>query len=125
MEDSSPVEILCKEILKTAGIRLRTPKDYDTLSLLIFQKTRMNISTSTLKRLMGYLPNTHIEPRLSTLDILSRYVGYIDYEGFTNLAHQKPIKNIDMLELRRKIHTLSVQMENMATMMQHLEETLK
>lgn len=125
MEDISHVEMLCKEILKTAGIRLRTPKDYDNLSLLIFEKTRTNISTSTLKRLMGYLPNTQIEPRLSTLDILSRYAGYTDYESFVDSFQRKRTKKIDLIELKREIHALSIQMENISTMMRHLDEKLK
>ena len=40
-----------------------------------------NVSPSTLKRLWGYV-GMHVEPRKSTLDALSSYVGFRDYKAF-------------------------------------------
>lgn len=125
MKELSTIDKLCREVQNVSNIRLRTPKDYSELSLLIFQKTRTNISTSTLKRLMGYLPNGKAQPRLSTLDILAHYVGYTNYESFTESLLQAHKRDIDLVQLKRDIHTLSIQMNNCCTMLQHLEERLK
>ncbi len=66
-----------------AGFRMCTPKDFDLLALSIFNETGSMISSTTLKRLWGYLQEKEAQtPRLSTLNILSKYIGYIDYETF-------------------------------------------
>ena len=39
------------------------------------------VSPSTLRRLWGYV-GMQVEPRISTLDALSRYVGFRDYRAF-------------------------------------------
>ena len=53
---------------------MKTPKDFDFLAGQIFDKLHENVSSTTLKRIWGYLsePST---PRLSTLDILAQFVG--------------------------------------------------
>lgn len=60
---------------------LRTTTDFDEFSLYL--KTNMNevISTSTLKRLWGYVNDLHT-PRVHTLDVLARYLGYDNYAAF-------------------------------------------
>lgn len=57
---------------------MKTPKDFDFLAEQIFDKLHENVSPTTLKRIWGYLsePST---PRLSTLDILARFLDYIDF----------------------------------------------
>ena len=66
-----------------AGFRMCTPKDFDLLALSIFNETGSMISSTTLKRLWGYLQEKEAQtPRLSTLNILSKYIGYIDYDTF-------------------------------------------
>lgn len=61
--------------------KMRTPKDFDTLSESIYQKTHKRVSSSTLKRLWGYLSSVSV-PRQSTLDILAQFIDYADYESF-------------------------------------------
>ena len=60
---------------------MRTPKDFDFLSEQIFKQLHQHISTSTLKRLWGYLPGSE-NPRTSTLDLLAQFVGYADWQDF-------------------------------------------
>lgn len=72
---------LCAETERVAGHAMRTPRDFDRLSEAIFARTREMVSASTLKRLWGYL-DSEVEPRRYTLDALSRFVGYADYEAF-------------------------------------------
>ncbi len=63
------------------GRQMRTPKDFDFLSEQIFEQLHQHISTSTLKRLWGYLPSSE-NPRTSTLDLLAQFVGYADWQDF-------------------------------------------
>ncbi len=84
MEESKrEYEQLCRAVEKRAGRKMMTPRDYDFLSVCIEQITRQHISVSTLKRLWGYLGEKQsCNPRQFTLDTLSRYVGYKNYDAF-------------------------------------------
>jgi len=62
--------------------KMKTPKDFEFLSECIFDKFHERISPTTLKRIWGYLSET-TTPRKSTLDILSKFVGYDNLKDFT------------------------------------------
>ena len=72
---------LREETERMVGRQIRTPKDFDFLSEQIFEQLHQHISTSTLKRLWGYMPSNE-NPRTSTLDLLSQFVGCSDWEDF-------------------------------------------
>ena len=72
---------LLREVEKRYGRKVLTSKDFESLSVNIEHETRELISSSTLKRLWGYV-SLRTTPHLSTLDILSRYVGYSDFSSF-------------------------------------------
>lgn len=60
---------------KRFGAPLQTSRDYYTLSDEISESKTGSLSASTLKRLWGYVHDSHGKHR-STLDILARYAGY-------------------------------------------------
>ncbi|MDO4930744.1 MAG: hypothetical protein Q4E59_06395 [Bacteroidales bacterium] len=62
--------------------RMQTPRDFDTLSEAVFGRMRTLISPTTLKRMWGYIDEP-VQPRRSTLDVLSRFVGYPDFRRFS------------------------------------------
>lgn len=66
---------------KHYGRKLATTSDYESLSIMIEKETGEMISSSTLKRLFGYVTMKPV-PRKSTLDILARYVGKKSYAAF-------------------------------------------
>ena len=68
-------------IEEAIGRKMKTPKDFDFLSEQVFEKLHETVSATTLKRIWGYLSETSV-PRISTLDILSQYVGYTDWASF-------------------------------------------
>lgn len=72
---------LCSEVEAALGRRLRTPKDFDFLREKIFQRLNILVSSTTLKRIWGYLDEP-VEPRESTLTILSQFIGYKNWEDF-------------------------------------------
>lgn len=63
------------------GQTIKTPKDFDNLSQDVQAKTSEYISPTTLKRVWGYLTEP-VNPRQTTLDILSQYVGYTNWEAY-------------------------------------------
>lgn len=72
---------LLEIVEESAGRKIQTPKDFEFLSEQIFDRLHEHISPTTLKRLWGYLSEPS-EPRLSTLNLLSKFVGYDSWETF-------------------------------------------
>ena len=73
---------LCLDIEKAVGKELRTPKDYDMLRMRIYERLHVMISTTTLKRIWGYL-NEEVMTRKGSLDILAQFIGYKDFDDYT------------------------------------------
>lgn len=71
---------------------LHTSTDFDEFSLYLKQQVNDVVSTSTLKRLWGYVNDSHL-PRMRTLDILSRYVGYTNFKQFCNWLKTSDVYN--------------------------------
>lgn len=61
--------------------KLQTTTDFDEFSFHFKQQTEENISTSTLKRLWGYVNDSHT-PRQHTLNLLAKYIGHEDFNQF-------------------------------------------
>ncbi|MCR4852732.1 MAG: hypothetical protein K5893_03985 [Prevotella sp.] len=82
MADKNALIALLKEKVETVvGRHIKTPKDFELLSQRLLDETTVQISATTLKRLWGYV-NEDVSPRTSTLDTLSRFVGYDDWAAF-------------------------------------------
>ena len=74
-------------IEEMVGRKMKTPKDFDFLAGQIFDKLHENVSSTTLKRIWGYLPETSA-PRISTLDLLAQFVDYEDWDSFCRQDEQ-------------------------------------
>lgn len=72
---------LLAEVEKRYGRRLSTSADFEALSVVVEHECGELISSSTLKRLWGYV-TLKPTPRISTLNVLSRYVGKRDFNTF-------------------------------------------
>lgn len=72
---------LLSEVEKKYGRRVATSTDFESLSVVIEMETGELISSSTLKRLWGYV-SLNPTPRIATLDILSRFVGNKNFKEF-------------------------------------------
>lgn len=74
---------IIKKLLETQlGKEIRYSSDIEHLSYEIEKHTGQSISTNTLKRLFGIIEGIK-EPRLYTLDIISRYLGFKNWDGLT------------------------------------------
>ncbi len=79
------IEMLRAAVEDAVGKQLCTPKDFDWLSNRIYSRLGELLSRNTLRRLWGNMrDDTH--PRLSTLSILARYLGYSNFEAFCQQA---------------------------------------
>ena len=77
------IEKLKEYVENVAGFSMCTPKDFENLAQNVFKETGSLLSPTTLKRLWGYLREKEEQtPRLSTMNILSKYIGYVNYATF-------------------------------------------
>lgn len=76
------------DIESALGKTIDTPKDFDVLKEQILVRTGETVSASTLKRVWGYL-SSDSEPGLHTLNILSRFLGYISWKHFLSESSDK------------------------------------
>lgn len=75
------IKELCGRVEETAGIKPVKSKDFENLVMSVYDRTGTLLSPTTLKRIWGYL-NEPTVTRSSTLDILARFCGWINYEAF-------------------------------------------
>lgn len=105
MDNDRYIELLKENVEQITGKKLQGPKDFHNLSENIFGRLKIMISPTTLKRLWGYL-NEGGAPRLSTLSILSQFIGYRDWKDFCeNHANNNAQSNLIM---SRKLSTYSL-----------------
>lgn len=79
--DAAEIAALRIKVAEVYGQKIETPKDFDGLSVAIWDKCRKIISATTLKRIWLYISGGS-SVRLSSLDILSEYVGLADWNDF-------------------------------------------
>ena len=75
------IKQLRRAVERTLGRKMQTNKDFDCLSDSVYDQTHAKISTTTLKRIWGYL-SEGVTPRRYTLDQLAHFVGYDDFDAF-------------------------------------------
>ena len=81
--DELLTEKLKEYVENVAGFNMCTPKDFDNLAQSVFKETGSLLSSTTLKRLWGYIREKRQQtPRNTTLNILSKYIGYTDFATF-------------------------------------------
>lgn len=72
-------EILRRIRLKS-GLEMTQSKDFDILAESVKEKTGESLGVNTLKRVFGY-KTRNVVARVSTLNIIARYLDYSDYES--------------------------------------------
>ncbi|MGY3214763.1 hypothetical protein [Mucilaginibacter sp. HD30] len=77
----SHLEELKNCVLAAAGIINPIPADCKLLSNLIYKKTRLNVSETTLKRIYGFA-NSKFKPSLFTINTMAQFCGCIDWPDF-------------------------------------------
>lgn len=96
------LSIKITELLKKkCGEDISTPSGVETLALDIESKTGEHIGVNTLKRLLGIINDERV-PRISTLDIIARYLGYGNWSTMQQLDTGS---NSDFGPMEDSIHT--------------------
>lgn len=80
---------LLQKVEERYGRSVNTSTDYEALSVTIEHETGEFISSSTLKRLWGYV-SLQPSPRVATLDVLARFVGHTSFSAFCEALKSDP-----------------------------------
>lgn len=81
MKKDTDIKRLKQKVEACFGQPVKTSRHFDLLCESILKRTGILLSATTLKRFWGYL-DEHVEPRLHTLDTLSRYAGWSNWQAF-------------------------------------------
>lgn len=73
--------LLIRRLSAAIGRQLNTSADYHYAAECVAERTGQYISPTTLKRLGGYLDEP-VATRRTTLDLVSRALGYSDFDDF-------------------------------------------
>ena len=88
MDKEKIYDALQQKVENVAGCKMKTPRDFDYLSMRIFDKIKVYVSPITLKRFWGYLgEHNRKKPFRSTLNALAQYAGYTDVDAFESDAN--------------------------------------
>lgn len=82
------IDQLKEQIFIEVGKEIVNRGDCEHLSRLIEIKTGAYLNYNTLRRFFD-LDKQKFKPRISTLDILSKYIGYLSFEHFSSFKPQK------------------------------------
>jgi N-acetylneuraminic acid mutarotase len=89
-----------KKIESIYGEEIRYPKDCEALAISISSKTGYHISSSTLKRLLGFV-KTVSKPNQYTLDTIAAYLNYNSWDDFKKKEFEDS-KFIDLNESKNQ-----------------------
>jgi N-acetylneuraminic acid mutarotase len=84
-------EKIKKQIQEVYGQEIKYPRDCEGLAACIKEKTGNNISSSTLKRLYGFV-RTSNNPSKYTLDTIAMYIGFSDWDSYEKLNYSEKEK---------------------------------
>ncbi|MCR5424807.1 MAG: hypothetical protein K6E93_08655 [Bacteroidales bacterium] len=81
MAEDAHIESLKRLVEESAGHEMETSSDFEHLHVQMQHRIGEVVGVSTLKRIWGYIDG-YDSVRESTLDIVSRFVGYPDWRTF-------------------------------------------
>lgn len=76
------VQVLKNYVEVEFGQKIQSKPDCISLSQELKRVTGTTVSYNTLRRVFNVLPNEHSKPRVATLNVLSKYLGYDNFSAF-------------------------------------------
>ncbi|MBR5434395.1 MAG: hypothetical protein IK117_08155 [Bacteroidales bacterium] len=95
-KQDSEIVLLKEKIELVLAKKMKVPADFDFLSGAIWERIHERVSASTLKRIWGYV-GKNIVARESTLDILSRFLNYRNWDDFVESSNASEERQSDIV----------------------------
>ncbi|MBP5369225.1 MAG: hypothetical protein J6Z01_12320 [Bacteroidales bacterium] len=109
MDNLNDIDLLKEAVEQKFGAKILYAKDCSALSDTVFEATGNKISETTIKRLWNLVASV-FNPSKYTLNSLSKYIGYDDWDDFVSNRHSvtKKAENIEKWEqIRQKARAIS------------------
>ncbi len=90
-------KVIKQDIEQVLKREIRYPADCEVLEQDIKYKCNETVSASTLKRLFGLIKG-NFEPRLYTLDVISKYLGFKNYDHYLEILAKKDVSEFICIE---------------------------
>lgn len=103
----SEVIELRQRVEKSLNRKMKTPADFEFLSGVIWDRLHETISSSTLKRVWEYA-GKNTEARFATKTILSRFLGYKDWDDFVTRLNSPEVESAQVVKSVIRTQTLVV-----------------
>lgn len=108
----SIIDSLLDDVARRFGRRLETTTDFVRLAEAVAASKAGYVSPSTLKRYWGYVRDSYSTKRISTLDILARYIGFASFSHYASTIEQSENSDSDFnSSLSLDVQTLSPETE--------------
>lgn len=101
-QNNHNISMLKDLIAKSVNMKMRSTSDFAFLSGSIQERVHESVGVNTLKRLWGCLGVT-VAPRKSTLNILSRYVGFRNWDDFVEYNNSEAQSASSHIELANHV----------------------
>ena len=109
MDNLDDIDLLKEAVEQKFGAKILYAKDCSALSDVVFDATGNKISETTIKRLWNLVASV-FNPSKYTLNSLSKYIGFEDWDDFVSNRHSvtKKAENIEKWEqIRQKARAIS------------------
>ena len=109
VDNLDDIDLLKEAVEQKFGAKILYAKDCSALSDTVFEATGNKISETTIKRLWNLVASV-FNPSKYTLNSLSKYIGYDDWDDFVSNRHSvtKKAENIEKWEqIRQKARAIS------------------
>lgn len=93
--DEKLIERLKQALGKRVNVSFNSNKSYYNISRFLFDRTHVNVSQSTLRRLFQY--DSPHSPTKSTLDLICQSLGYYNWEDF--VEKETELDHFDLLQV--------------------------
>jgi len=77
-------------------------RDFERLTILIQEKTKVSLSASTLRRVWGKVDYNN-QPSVTTLDTLAQFAGYESWRSFCSIGQETIIKRVSNKAYDKKL----------------------
>ena len=92
------IEALRKAVIEKVGFEPHVHADFVKMRDIIFDDIKNHISETTLERMWGYSTRGYENVSIATLNLLSRFAGYKDWDGFRNYLKTSGCSESDMFD---------------------------
>jgi len=102
--DLEMLEKFRAKVSQSLNLSLNSNKNYNYFADLIYKKTHIRVSASTLRRVFQY--DSHHIPTKSTLDLVAKSIGYVNWDDF--IEKERSVLQYDLSQLISSIQLGSI-----------------